>query len=160
MLTSSQQLTLKNAIIADGTLNSFPNNSDGADAIAQELNKASNPAFIVWKTNVQIEDVGNNIVGTEIAGLSSLNNTRLQTIVQLSSRGVNPSFSDRRAFFDDIFSGAGGVNTRARLLALWKRTATKVEKLFATGTGSDASPATLSFEGNLNYQDVEEARNS
>jgi hypothetical protein len=50
------------------------------------------------------------------------------------------------------------VNTRAALLALWKRLATRGEKLYATGTGSDAVPGTLTFEGNISARDVEEAR--
>jgi hypothetical protein len=76
------------------------------------------------------------------------------------SAGVNPSLIDVRQMFDDIFSGAGGTNTRANLLALWKRLATRGEKIFATGTGSDPSPGTLTFEGNISYQDVEQARAS
>jgi hypothetical protein len=71
---------------------------------------------------------------------------------------VNPSIASNRAFFDDVFSGAGGTNTRAALLALWKRLATRGEKLYATGTGSDASPATLVVEGAISARDVEEAR--
>ena len=35
------------------------------------------------------------------------------------------------AFFDDVFSVAAGASTRAALLALWKRPATRLEKLFA-----------------------------
>ena len=90
--------------------------------------------------------------------LSSLNATRLQTIALYSPAGINPSMSDRRTFFDDVFSGAGGVNTRAKLLALWKRNANRGEKLFATGAGSDAVPATLVIEGTIAVQDILLAR--
>jgi hypothetical protein len=41
---------------------------------------------------------------------------------------------------------------------LWKRPALLGEKILATGTGSDASPATLGYEGNISYQDVQAAR--
>jgi hypothetical protein len=102
--------------------------------------------------------VGDNIIGSELAGLTSINLTRLQTILQLSPGGLNPSLADRRAFFDDVFSGAGGAGTRAKLLILWKRSATRAEKLFAVGTGSDATPASLVFEGSLNTADIEAAR--
>ncbi len=40
---------------------------------------------------------------------------------------------------------------------MWKRTATRGEKVFATGTGSDASPATLNYEGAISYNDVKDA---
>jgi hypothetical protein len=158
MLTNAQLQTLKAAIIADGALNAQPNNSDGNFAIAVAMNQKASPDFTVWKTNVSIGEIGKKFNGTELAGLTTGNQSRLQTIAAFLSAGVNPSLIDNRAFFDDIFSGAGGTNTRANLLALWKRFATRIEKLFATGTGSDVSPATLTFEGTLSYQDVQTAR--
>lgn len=159
-LTPAQLATLKAAIIADPVLNAFPQNSDGAFEIAKAMNSTASPNFTVWKTNVSINEVGKKFNGTELAGLTSLNNTRLQTLAMFLAAGVNPSLTDNRQFFDDIFSGAGGTNTRANLLALWKRLATRVEKLFATGTGTDALPATLTFEGSISFQDVQAARES
>lgn len=157
-LTDPQLQTMKADIAADSVLNNQPDNSDGAFAIAVAYNLNASPSFTVWRTQVSITEVGNNIVGTELAGLSTLNNTRLQTVVILCADGINSSLPDRRAFFDDIFSGAGGTLTRPKLLLLWKRLATRAEKLFATGTGSVASPATMSFEGSVSYKDVERAR--
>lgn len=159
-MTTAQLATLKAAILADPVLAAKPLNSDGAFDIAAAMNAPASPAFTVWKTNVSINEVGKAFNGTELAGLTTGNQTRLQTLAQYLAGGVNPSNVGNRQFFDDVFSGAGGTNTRANLLALWKRTATRAEKLFATGTGSDAVPATLTFEGQLSYQDVEAARNS
>lgn len=159
-MTSQQLVTLKADILADPVLAAQPNNSDGDFAIAAAYNLQASPAFIVWKTLVSITQVGGNIVATELAGLTSLNLTRLQTIVTFLGDGVNPSLSDIRAFFDDVFSGSGGTGTRAKLLALWKRSATRFEKKFATGTGSDASPATMVLEGPLQPDDVRAARAS
>jgi hypothetical protein len=79
------------------------------------------------------------------------------------SRGiVEPWRTNIRQGFADIFSGAGtaAVDTRNNVTAVCKRTATYAEKLFATGTGSDAVPATLGFEGELQPQTVAEARMS
>lgn len=160
MLTSAQLLLIKAAILADGTLAAKPNNSDGAFEIAAALNLVATPSFTVWKTLVPIASVGDNFSGTELAGLTTGNQSRLQTIAAYSAQGINPSLIDRRQFFDDVFSGAGGTTTRAKLLILWKRLATRAEKACATGAGSDASPATMSFEGTLSYQDVEQARAS
>lgn len=159
-LTTAQLATLKAAILADPVLAAQPMTSAGSNVIADAMNLAASPTWTVWKTNVSINAIGDKINGTELAGLSSLNTTRLQMVVMLSPSGVNPSLADRRQFFDDIFSGAGGTNTRAALLILWKRTATRVEKLFSTGTGSDAAPATLTFEGVLSSADVQLARES
>jgi hypothetical protein len=153
MLTPAQKITLKTAIQADSAANALFVSGD-LGGLADYLNTQASPTFTVWKTSVLIGSIGASIVASELSGLSTLNATRLQTLVMLLQDGVNPTRVDTRAFFDDIFSGAGGVNTRAALLALWKRLASRVEKIFATGTGSDAVPAILSFEGTLTYQDL------
>jgi hypothetical protein len=157
-LTAPQLVTLRAHIDGDPALASQPNNSDGNAEIAKAMNLAASPAFTVWKTNVPIVKVGEAFSASELAGLTSLNHTRLQTLAIYLTAGVNPSLPSIRSFFDDIFSGAGGVNTRAALLALWKRLATRAEKLFASGTGSDAVPATMAVEGALTFRDVEAAR--
>ena len=123
-------------------------------AIAAFYNALAGGPFVVWKSLVSLNAVGMSISFAELANLTSLNTTRLQTIFQLSPLGINPYLADRRAAFDDIFSGAGGAVTRPALLALWKRSATVAEKLFATGTGSDAAPATLGPEGALTGPEV------
>jgi len=165
MLTLAQKQALRAAIVAEPAWNGFLTNPDpdiriaNAETIAAEFN-ATDATFTVWKTNVSIREIGDNIVGNDLAGLSSLNNTRLQTAVVLASQGVNPSLADRRFFFDDIFSGAGGAATRAKLLILWKRLATRAEKLFANtagGNGANATPATLTFEGTITPNDVTDA---
>ena len=160
-LTTAQLTTLKAAILADATLNAYPNTADGNfDMCTQKLNVAASPAFIVWRTKVSISDTGQAFNGTELAGMTTANQTRLQTIAQYFVAGYNAALLDVRQMFNDIWSGAGGSTTRANLLVLWKRSALLGEKIFASGTGSDASPATLTYEGTLSYIDVMTARNS
>lgn len=156
MLTPAQQTVLNAAISADPAYNTLPPNNGSALFIANSLNTTVSPAFVVWKKSESIGNIGRAFNAAELAGLSTLNNTRLQTLGLYLASGVDPSILAIRQFFDDIFSGAGGVNTRASLLALWKRSpsANKIEKIFATGTGSDASPATMSFEGTVTYIDI------
>jgi len=159
-LTPAQLATLKTYITNDATFNARPNDQAGATATATDLNALTTaPVFIVWKSSESIREVGKAFDGGELAGLTSLNHTRLQTLGVFLSGGISPQRANHRQFFDDIFSGAGGVNTRAALLALWKRTARRIASVFATGTGSDASPATLVFEGTVSYSDVLNARN-
>lgn len=121
-----------------------PKGTDSAAEVAAWYNTAASPSWTAWRKLVALAEIAGAINGTELAGLSSLNNTRLQTIITLISAagGLNASLADQRQFFDDIFSGSGGTTTRAQLLALWKRLATRLQKLFSSGTGSDASPAT------------------
>lgn len=157
MALTPQQLA---AIAADATLNAYPNTTDGNyDMAAQKLNVAASPQFIVWRSIVSIRETGQAYNGVEWAGMTTGNHTRLQTVAQYLTAGYNAALADIRAMFNDIWSGAGGTNTRANLLALWKRPALLGEKILATGTGSDASPATLGYEGNISYQDVQAARN-
>ena len=103
-LTPSQLPALKAAILAetDATFVSYRTNGQ-TNQMAAFYNTAFSPTFTVWKTSVTINSIGDKINGTELAGLSSLNTTRLQAVVMLSPAGVNPSLADRRQFFDDIF---------------------------------------------------------
>jgi hypothetical protein len=158
MLTQPQLVTLKNDILANPDMNTKPMNADGHQAITDLYNLVNSPVFIVWRTNVNLTEIGDKINAAELAGLTTLNATRLQTIAMYSAGGINTSLADRRAFFDDVFSGAGGTITRPQLLALYKRNALRGERLYATGTGSDASPGTLVVEGNILRDDVELAR--
>ena len=160
-LTTAQLATLKTAILADATLNAFPNTSDGNfDMCTQKLNVPASPTWMVWKGNVSILATGQAFNGTELAGMTTANQTRLQTIAQYLSQGYNAALADVRAMFNDIWSGAGGANTRVSLLALWKRPALLGEKILSTGAGSDAAPATMGYEGQISPTDVQVARSS
>ena len=157
-LTTAQLQALKAVIVADPALNSQPMNSDGAFFIAAELNKVASPAFVVWRTDIPTKDIKKAVVWTEYIGRSQ---GERDAFVLINSNGiVNAADANIRQGFSDIFSGPGGANTRANLNAIAKRNATRAEKALATGTGSDASPAVMSFEGSLSYQEVEAARAS
>ena len=155
-LTPAQIAILRPVVLAEPTLATARLTGDDA-TIAAWCNAQASPAFTVWKTNVSITAVGDKINGTELAGLSSLNTTRLQVVIQLSPSGINPALADRRQFFDDIFSGAGGTNTRVALAVIWSRTVTRFERIYATGTGTTGSPGTLVVEGTLTPSTVSAA---
>jgi hypothetical protein len=159
-LLPSQYAALKAAILADPALAALPANEDGAFAIAAAFNSNATPDFWVYKTSVSNEAIGDAMNGTEIAGLLNLPMQRLQVLAAYSGGTQNPSRADRRAAFDQVFSGAGGAMTRASLAVLWRRLATRAEKLYATGAGSTGSPATMTFEGSLTFAEVLSARNS
>jgi hypothetical protein len=162
-LTPAQLVTLKNHInasVVPAVVTARGGGAVGRDDTTLAALYNANSTFVVYKTNVGLGEIGDKINGAELAGLSSLNTTRLQAVIMLSPTGYNPSLVDRRAFFDDIFSGAGGVVTRASLLTLWKRFAREVERVFATGTGSDAVPGQLVYEGSVTIADIGAAFNS
>lgn len=59
-----------------------------------------------------------------------------------------------RAGIAAIFTSASAANA-AHALAIAKRTANNVEKLFKTaGTGTTLDPATLGYEGSITFMDV------
>jgi hypothetical protein len=167
-LSPAQLQTLKTAINAVPAWAALPQNSDTAYFIAGELNKTASPAFTVWKNSVTVAEVGKAFNSSEVGSRTTAETSRLQVMQQYSGGTFDPSRADTRAGFDAVFSAAGGVNTRAALLALYKRNATAFEKVYATGTGSDASPATLGVYGveggviasPISYQHIEEARAS
>lgn len=169
-LTTAQLATLKADILADATLNAIPNTPDGAFAIADIYNSIVSPDFWVWRSSVgQAEIVGVTTPAPD-------NTTWSWTIYIGRSQGerdgwremfadtgaINFTRTNVRQGLQDIFSGAGGAAQRTHLLAIGRRKSTRGEKLFASGTGSTASPATSAFNDGftLSYSDVQLARNS
>lgn len=158
MLTSAQKTTLKAHIDASSDLNSFPNTSDGAFAVAALLNLAASPAFIVWRSDVSTEEIRAVLVWGEYDALSVSRQNAFQFLC--SNHIVNAALPNVRQGIQSIFAGAQQAGNRAALTAAAKRAASRVEKLLATGTGSDADPATMTFEGAITFGDVQDARTS
>lgn len=125
--------------------------------IADHYNALASPAFVVWKSSVTTREVGDAMNSTEVGGLTTAASNRLMVMEAYSGGTFSPGRADTRAGFDGVFSGAGGVLTRAALLALYKRSARVLEKLFATGAGSDAVPAALVVEGTTTPQEISDA---
>jgi hypothetical protein len=156
-LTNSQLQALKSHIEGDGTLNAFPNTPDGNFALADVLNGLSNPAFIVWRTQVSSRELIGSMVWTEYIGRSIGERDAWRFMTEQGS--VDAGDPNVRQGILDIFSGQGGVGTRSNLIAVVKRTASRAEALLANGAGAQGNPGTLTFEGSVVYQDVEAARN-
>lgn len=156
-LTQAQKTTLKADIVASSepvcvALEASPNNSDLSFAVAALYNLIANPSFVVWRTNVSVSDCKKATVWTEFIGRSQGERDAWQFM--LSNGTINAADTNIRQGIQDIFSGPSGTGTRAALVAISKRNATRAEKLFSTGTGDTANPATMGFEGSLTYQDV------
>lgn len=158
MLTSAQKATLKAAIEANSTWNAFPNTDDGNFDLAVVLNQTVSPAFRVWRTNVPTADVKKGIVWTEYIGRSAGERGAFELMI--SNGIINAADANVRQGINDCFSGPSGAGTRTNLTNIAKRDSSEVEKILATGTGSEASPATMGFEGPINGFDVSAARNS
>jgi hypothetical protein len=123
--------------------------------IAESYNVQATPDFTVWKTSLSAAEMHKAYVWTEMDTLAQSKYNQLT--LMLSQGSVNPSVANVRQGFNDIFTGGALVGTRTALIALAKRLVTVGEKLFATGTGSDAVPGELTFEGRVTPQDIYEA---
>lgn len=132
------------------------------------LNVLASPDFWVWRTAVTKAEITEqqSIDATNFVfagnGFIARSTGELTCWEELFSTGAcNPSLANVRQAFQDIFSGTGNAATnRTHLLVVARRKSTVGEKLFATGTGSTASPATMALgaEGNVTAANVSQAR--
>ena len=159
-LSTSQKQTLAAGIRASTDPSVIvardPNVRDDV-TIANWVNAAS--TSVVWKTFVPKATVGKTFVATALAAITAGNNDKLSSYAAWNPDGVDPSRSDTRDFFNDIFSVAAGNSTRAALLALWKRFATNGERILGATNGTDATPVQLVFEGTISLTEVSQALN-
>lgn len=157
-LTQAQRAALKAYIEADATLNAQPNTNAGNSVIANVLNAVASPEFIVWRTDLAGSEIYGAAVKTEIISRSQGERDVFQ--MMLNHEPINAALVDTRQAFQDIFSGPSGATTRANLIAVAKRPALLIEKILASGTGSDADPATMGREGTITTDEIETARAS
>lgn len=115
--------------------------------------------FVVRKTLVSSKSIGPILNYVAVSNLTTINRDRATTFVTLNPDMFAPT-ADVETYWDTTFAGAlggQGQATRDALAALWRRFATRVERLLATGTGTTAAPGALVFEGALTAQQVSDA---
>lgn len=155
-LTTAQNALIKSAILADPQMSTAIAGDDGAYFIASLFNLKATPDFIVWRTDIPTQDIKKAVVWTEYIGRSP--GEQGAFTLMISNGILDAAQINVRQGIADIFSGPSGAGSRGALLQIAKRPALRVEKLLATGTGTDAVPATMGFEGFIAYRDVETAR--
>lgn len=157
-MTPQQLTTLKAAIMADPTLAAMTS-GPGTDynAIALAMSAEASPAFVVWKTNVtraELQDM-DAFNWTVVDNLSTGSKYRIWEWMFGTTGSINPSKANIRAGIAATWVGnAQLLAVQAAVLAWCKRNATRVEKLFSTGTGSEASPAVMTVEGGVSLGEV------
>lgn len=161
-LTSQQYATLKAHILADPVLAGQPLTSGGALVIAEALNLPASPAFTVWKTSVSRDDVTvDGFDWTQVDNLTTGQARIWDLLFDNASRAINFGELGKRSAISECWKGtAGKVAVATFIFSKAKRSATRLEKLFATGTGSDASPGVLVLEGLIDSGEVQQARES
>lgn len=158
-LTTQQTATLKAFILADPVL-STKVSGPGTDYgfIADSLNTDASPAFIVWRTNVTRDEIQNddNFNWAQVDNLTNGSKYRIWEWMFNNSNGsINPSKANIRAGISATWVGTTALVAVATMVFTHcKRNATRLEKLFAVGTGSDATPATMVFEGSIDLSHI------
>ncbi|MDO8682775.1 MAG: hypothetical protein Q7N50_04765 [Armatimonadota bacterium] len=162
MLSLSQRATLKTFILNDPTL-AAQAAAEQFDLVMTALNANASPDFWVWRTSVSKNEITQetsqdgtvfNWTGT---GFITRSQGERDAWSELFVDGiVNPSLVNVRQAFNDIFSGGTppAPANRAHLLAVARRKASVLERIFTTGTGSTAAPATLVVQGQIGEQEI------
>lgn len=158
MLTPAQATTLAAALRAE-------TNQTVIDALAIRNDNGltdwcnATTSYIVWRTSVPLEEIMRN--GMDWTRVDNLSVGKARIWDWLSRLGtINPSQVNVRAGIDATWVGtAADLAVRAAVYTHCKRAATWAEKRFASGTGSDAVPGTLTFDGTLQQSDVSAALN-
>lgn len=144
MLTTEQRATLKTFVLAQGELSQLVTDKVYS-AIADWLNTKDVSNYTVWKTAVYQDEIMQN--GFDWAQVDNLTVGKARIwewMFDNQGNSINPSKLNVRAGIDETWKGTTAMlAVRAQVYTHCKRLATRVEKLFASGVGSDASPATL-----------------
>lgn len=178
-MTPAQNAAIKADIAANADMNTIPLGSDGSFAIASLYNATAVPDFFVWRTNVPTAEVFDQVQWAKLTPADAPDGTlawqcrslacqgkqfNLQTILTGRDK-IDASKANIRSGFHDALtgvpSGASGATQAAGWVALQtalSRKATRLEKLLATGNGTQPSPATMGFEGAVSYSDIDTAR--
>lgn len=151
MLTTDQRLILKTDILANTDPQVIVWRAEGSlGQIVEWYNLPS--TFIVWRTSVGIDEVmSNGFVWTEVDALAAGKARIWAWMAQLGV--INPSKANVRQGIRDAFEVAA-PNTLSGIQPHLKRAAKRGEKLFATGTGTTATPGALTFEGDIEIIDA------
>ena len=158
-LTPTQLAALRTNILAGNMAAQCQPFGDGPTDIATAYNAPASPAFVVWRSNVRTSEIGPALNYQAVAALTSANRDRATTFVILNPDSFNAS-ADIASYWDTTFGGAldgQGAATRAALQALWRRGATRFERIYASGTGSDAAPGVIVVAGPLTPDVVRQA---
>lgn len=157
-MTPEQLATLNAHIDASSDLNAHPNTPDGNVAVAALLNATASPDFWVWRREVDPADYLAALDWTEVDNIAAAKARIWEWLTGNGTRPIHPTSANERAGILQAFTQAAAPNTRAALIVLGRRQATRIEKLLATGTGSTASPASLGFESPVSGDEVQAAR--
>ena len=130
-----------------------------AQPMTEWYNRPANPPKVVWKTALQLEEITSNGFDWVRVDNLSVGKARIwEWMFGSEDKSINPSKPNIRAGIAEVWKGtAADLAVQATVLAHCKRGTSRIESLFAVGAGTDASPATMGFEGMLTEMDISRA---
>ena len=150
MLTEAQRTTLVADILANQDTAAKYQIGD-LSSLAELYNAAASPTFTVWRNSLTPEMAREAIAGGDgLAQLDNLTAGKRDSLLWVFAGTTQPAIAGQRAAIENLCGTQNAL--KAAILAAQKRTASRIEKLFATGTGSDASPAVMAVEGPIGYE--------
>jgi hypothetical protein len=157
LLTDSQNATLKAAMLAE-TDPQFVEwrNTGNNGGMMNFYNEIASPAFTAWKSRVTMDEIMTNGFDWVLVDNLSVGKARIwEWLFNNEQRSLNASKANVRLGIDECWKGtAAMLAQREAIYVHCKRFTTRGEKVLATGTGTDADPAVMSFEGAFNTDDV------
>ncbi len=159
-MTEAQQQTLAAAIRADTDPTVVAALSVRNDTELTNLYRQPS-AFWVWRTRVtQDEIMQGNFDWTRVDNLGNGPARVWEWMFGNADRSINPSKANVRSGIEAVWKGtAADLAVRASVYTYCKRNASKAEALFVTGTGTNADPGLLGWEGPISTNDISDALN-
>jgi hypothetical protein len=168
VLTEAQYQALNTYITATAVNEFAADVAAGNDpAIAQALNQPFTPTFQVFRTSVPRRtllfekspaDTSFIFVGDGYITRTQQELLTFHDLFDGPNSAMDPSLPNVQQALLDIFSGAAGTNAqknRVHIGNMSRRPVTRAEKLYVTqGTGSNADPGYLVWEGLLTPRDI------
>lgn len=161
-MTPQQLQTLKSAIIAETDPEFVGYRTNGQTTLmAAWFNIPASPAYVVWRTAVTWDEITQNGFDWVQVDNLTIGKARIwEWMFRNNSQSINAAKANVRAGIDEAWKGtAAMLAVRDAIYVQCKRSATRAEKLFATGSGTTLSPSTMSFEGGVTDQDISAAVN-
>jgi hypothetical protein len=158
-LSSAQLTTLRSTIEGDPTALAIAQNGNTIE-LAGYYNTLASPDFWTWRTNVSRADVYHatspDATTWNWTTFKNQSVTEQNAWIQMFMGDLaNFALANLRAGVAAIFTGSQAqTDQRNHCLAVGRRKATRLEKLFATGTGSSGDPAVMAVEGSLTTANV------
>lgn len=147
-MTPAQLSTLKSVALADPVAAGYLNAGNDT-GLSEWFNQQT--THIVWRS-VLTPELARAAIIKGATQLDALTVGKRDSLFYLVSGNLDASDAAVRASLDDL---CGSQNTlKGFVRAACKRQASRAEKALATGTGTDAVPATLGYEGVISGNDA------